>query len=132
MVAHKLLGKLVDEAYAREQATAKKEKAQPRHPNYECKPPPRKTEIQTSRLFLSSLGLINFDGEEGISEHPQLTVIDSKMGGFAADLDMLDFMSPRTWDTVHLFYVRSKQTTGEQICNNVVMSHLDLNFGVRF
>jgi hypothetical protein len=64
MAAHKLLGKLVDDAFVREQNTAKREKAQPRHPNYECKPPPRKTEIQTSRLFLSSLGLINFDGEE--------------------------------------------------------------------
>jgi len=64
MSAHKLLGKLVDDAYVREQSMAKKEKTQPRHPNYECKPPPRKTEIQTSRLFLSSLGLINFDGEE--------------------------------------------------------------------
>ncbi|XP_065334606.1 ral GTPase-activating protein subunit beta isoform X7 [Cloeon dipterum] len=120
MVGHKLLGKLVEEAHTREQVTAKKEKSQPRHPNYECKPPPRKTEIQTSRLFLSSLGLINFDGEQGISEHPQLTVIDNKMSGFAADLELLDFMSPRTWDTVHLFYVRSKQTSAEQICNNVL------------
>ncbi|CAB3365599.1 Hypothetical predicted protein [Cloeon dipterum] len=120
MVGHKMLGKLVDEAHTREQVTAKKEKSQPRHPNYECKPPPRKTEIQTSRLFLSSLGLINFDGEQGISEHPQLTVIDNKMSGFAADLELLDFMSPRTWDTVHLFYVRSKQTSAEQICNNVL------------
>ncbi|XP_059483480.1 ral GTPase-activating protein subunit beta isoform X11 [Neocloeon triangulifer] len=121
MASHKFLGKLVDEAHVREQATSKKEKSQPRHPNYECKPPPRKTEIQTSRLFLSSLGLINLDGVEGISEHPQLTVIDSKMSGFAADLELLDFMSPRTWDTVHLFYVRSKQTTAEQICNNVLI-----------
>lgn len=64
MAAHKLLGKLVDDAFVREQNTSKKEKSQSRHPNYECKPPPRKTEIQTSRLFLSSLGLINFDGEE--------------------------------------------------------------------
>jgi hypothetical protein len=55
-----------------------------------------------------------------MAEHPQLTVIDSKMSGFASDLEMLDFMSPRTWDTVHLFYVCSKQTSAEQICNNVV------------
>lgn len=49
-----------------------------------------------------------------------LTALDTTMDGFCRDLEILDNMSSRTCDTVHVFYVRAGQKTAEEILGNVV------------
>lgn len=49
-----------------------------------------------------------------------LTALDTTRDGFCRDLEILDNMSSRTCDTVHVFYVRAGQKTAEEILSNVV------------
>ncbi|XP_063903676.1 ral GTPase-activating protein subunit beta isoform X3 [Zophobas morio] len=83
----------------------------------ECTPPPVVHDFQTSRLFLSHFGLLSLGDEN--DEAPTLTALDSSAGDFCKDLSLLDHLSPRTCDTVHIFYVKSQQVDAQDIVNNV-------------
>lgn len=94
-------------------------------------------EFQAARLFLSHFGFLS------IGESPQkmkesssimsqsLIVLDSKKGGFINDIAILDKMSPRTCDTIHVFYVRVGQSSHNEIIENMNEENigtLDANF----
>ncbi|XP_056640565.1 ral GTPase-activating protein subunit beta isoform X3 [Diorhabda sublineata] len=86
----------------------------------EYSPPPVCHEFQTARLFLSYFGLLSLEESENKEDDSShLSVIDSSANEFCKDLLMLDNMSPRTCDTVHLFYVKSRQTSAQDIINNI-------------
>lgn len=85
---------------------------------HECIPPPVCHDFQTSRLFLSHFGLLSLgEGDEDDST-PTLTAIDSSSADFCKDLTVLDHLSPRTCDTVHIFYVKSQQVSAQDIVNS--------------
>ncbi|KAJ8946712.1 hypothetical protein NQ318_006970, partial [Aromia moschata] len=87
----------------------------------ECTPPPVCHDFQTARLFLSHFGLLSLEDPEDNSENgSNLSAIDSSATDFCKDLTFLDNMSPRTCDTVHIFYVRSQQTQAQDIVSNVL------------
>lgn len=81
-------------------------------------------EFQAARLFLAHFGFLSI-GEQTAQKPgeslmaPSLIVLDSKKSEFTSDLAMLDKLSPRTYDTVHVFYVRVGQTTEEEIIGNM-------------
>ena len=56
-----------------------------------------------------------------------LTALDTTRDGFCHDMEVLDNMSSRTCDTVHVFYVRAGQKTAEEILSNVVSYTLILS-----
>ncbi|XP_064215027.1 ral GTPase-activating protein subunit beta isoform X7 [Tribolium castaneum] len=85
----------------------------------ECTPPPVCHDFQTSRLFLSHFGLLSLGDEEKADGAPTLTALDSSSVDFCKDLSVLDHLSPRTCDTVHIFYVKSQQVDANDIVNNV-------------
>nr|CAD7445571.1 unnamed protein product [Timema bartmani] len=85
----------------------------------ECAPPPICHEFQTARLFLAHFGFLSLDSPNGNLVSP-LTALDSSVPGFSQDLESLDSMSPRSCDTVHVFYVRAGQRTPEEILANVM------------
>ncbi|KAF4523460.1 hypothetical protein B566_EDAN008869 [Ephemera danica] len=86
-------------------------------PEDECTPPPVRQDLQTARLFLSHFGFLSAASVKDALETsvPPLAVMDTGISGFCTDLDSLDNMSSRTCDTVHIFYVRSRQKTVEEI-----------------
>ncbi|CAG9768936.1 unnamed protein product [Ceutorhynchus assimilis] len=90
----------------------------------ECAPPPVCHEFQTARLFLSHFGLLTLDEEDTPHTTPNLVALDSSQNEFCKDLQILDQMSPRTCDTVHMFYVRSQQTNAQDIVNNMLNPNL--------
>ncbi len=49
-----------------------------------------------------------------------MVALESDSIGFVNDLELLDRLSPRTADTVHVYYVRSGQKSAEEIMSNVV------------
>ncbi|XP_049826190.1 ral GTPase-activating protein subunit beta isoform X3 [Aethina tumida] len=99
----------------------------------ECSPPPVCHDFQTARLFLSHFGLLTLDDDEEKSAvSPSLATLDSSATDFCKDLSMLDNMSPRTWDTVHIFYVRTQQTQAQDIVNNVLNENLLSPFFLEF
>lgn len=51
-----------------------------------------------------------------------LTVLDTKKPGFAAELQLLDRLSARTHDTLHVFYVRAGQTRAADIVENMALA----------
>ncbi|XP_022914595.2 ral GTPase-activating protein subunit beta isoform X2 [Onthophagus taurus] len=82
-------------------------------------PPSVIHEFQTARLFLSHFGLLNLDNNNDSEQSTRnLIALDSSDSDFCKDLLALDNMSPRTCDTVHIFYVKSQQTTAQEIVNN--------------
>lgn len=91
----------------------------------ESEPPAVCHEFQAARLFLSHFGFLSLDDHgshengESISTMPLLTVLDAKRPGFSADIGLLDKLSPRTNDTLHLFYVKVGQTTATEIVDNM-------------
>ncbi|XP_018579922.1 ral GTPase-activating protein subunit beta isoform X2 [Anoplophora glabripennis] len=85
----------------------------------ECTPPPACHDFQTARLFLSHFGLLSLDDSEE-ENGSTLSAIDSSATEFCRDLSLLDNMSPRTCDTVHIFYVRSQQTQAQDIVSNIL------------
>lgn len=96
-------------------------------------PPPVCNEFQAARLFLSHFGFLslNDDKSKDTVAPPQLVVLDTKKVSFANDLRVLDKMSPRTCDTVHVFYVRAGQSTDREIIGNMQeenVPHLDSHF----
>ncbi|XP_048519931.1 ral GTPase-activating protein subunit beta isoform X3 [Dendroctonus ponderosae] len=90
------------------------------HASEECIPPPVCHEFQTARLFLSHFGLLTFDEEENEHSTSGLVALDSSATEFCKDLQILDQMSPRTCDTVHIFYVRAQQTNAREIVGNML------------
>jgi hypothetical protein len=94
-------------------------------------------EFQAARLFLSHFGFLSIgESPSKAKDSPSmlsspLIVLDSKNSGFASDLGVLDKMSPRTCDTVHIFYVRVGQSNHFDIIENMSeenISALDNNF----
>ncbi|XP_050741382.1 ral GTPase-activating protein subunit beta isoform X11 [Drosophila biarmipes] len=93
----------------------------------ECVPPAVCHEFHAARLFLSHFGFLGFETRnphnpaEALGNPPQrpLIVLDTKSTAFAADLDRLDKLSARTHDTVYVFYVKSGQTSAQQIVGNM-------------
>ncbi|XP_020285892.1 ral GTPase-activating protein subunit beta isoform X2 [Pseudomyrmex gracilis] len=87
----------------------------------ECVPPQICHEFQTARLFLSHFGFLNMepkDNEE--SRNSGLIALDPTIPGFCMDLETLDNISPRTCDTVHVFYVKANQKSATEILSNVL------------
>ncbi|KAL1509023.1 hypothetical protein ABEB36_003829 [Hypothenemus hampei] len=87
----------------------------------DCVPPPVCQDFQTARLFLSHFGFLSFDDEENAHK---LVALDSSAMEFCKDLEVLDAMSPRTCDTVHIFYVRAHQTDAGSIVGNMSSPNL--------
>ena len=51
---------------------------------------------------------------------PSLVMLDSTQTGFETDLELLDSIPCRTFDTGFIFYVKSGQRTPNEILSNVV------------
>lgn len=94
-------------------------------------------EFQAARLFLSHFGFLSIGenaqqkADEASGMSASLIVLDSKKSGFISDLSVLDTLSPRTCDTVHVFYVRAGQATDVEIIGNMSeenVGQLDQNF----
>lgn len=103
----------------------------------ESMPPTVCHEFQAARLFLSHFGFLTIgEGSQQKSNEasllsPSLIVLDSNRGSFINDLAVLDKMSPRTCDTVHIFYVRAGQSGEQDIIENMSeenIGSLDSNF----
>lgn len=82
-------------------------------------------EFQAARLFLSHFGFLSLDDQttgensDSMPTMPLLTVLDTKRPGFSSDLALLDKLSPRTNDTLHLFYVKIGQSNATEIIDNM-------------
>lgn len=78
-------------------------------------------DFQAARLFLSHFGFLslNQNTTPKLGEVGQLTVLNMEKPGFSNDLQILDKMSSRTCDTIHIFYVKVGQTTEEEIIGNM-------------
>lgn len=96
----------------------------------ECVPPRICHEFQTARLFLSHFGFLNMEPKENNeSRNSGLTALDPTIPGFCLDLETLDNISPRTCDTVYIFYVKAGQKTSTEILSNVLHeSNVSPNF----
>ncbi|XP_031623327.1 ral GTPase-activating protein subunit beta isoform X3 [Contarinia nasturtii] len=87
--------------------------------------PPVVNEFQAARLFLSHFGFLSIDEDKSTDENdsmvdfPVLTALDTKQPGFLTDLQALDKLSPRTNDTLHIFYVKVGQSSATEIIENV-------------
>ncbi|XP_055376413.1 ral GTPase-activating protein subunit beta isoform X13 [Condylostylus longicornis] len=92
---------------------------------HEAVPPNICHEFQAARLFLSHFGFLSFDdsnkkeSELVTSTNRLLTALDTKKQNFCYDLDLLDKLSPRTYDTVHVFYVKNGQSNCQEIIGNM-------------
>ncbi|KAL0129771.1 hypothetical protein PUN28_001794 [Cardiocondyla obscurior] len=87
----------------------------------ECVPPQVCHEFQTARLFLSHFGFLNMEPKENDeSRNSGLIALDPTTPGFCTDLETLDNISPRTCDTVHIFYVKAGQKSASEILSNVL------------
>ncbi|XP_057325976.1 ral GTPase-activating protein subunit beta isoform X5 [Microplitis mediator] len=91
----------------------------------ECVPPENCEEFQTARLFLSHFGFLNFEATDENSTGG-LIALDQMIPGFCTDLENLDHISPRTCDTVHIFYVKAGQKNPSEILANV-QHHTDVS-----
>ncbi|CAL7934379.1 unnamed protein product [Xylocopa violacea] len=98
--------------------------------NEECVPPQICHEFQTARLFLSHFGFLNMEPKENDeSRNSGLTALDPTVPGFCLDIEILDNISPRTCDTVYIFYVKAGQKTSTEILSNVLHeSNVSSNF----
>lgn len=102
----------------------------------ESVPPPVCHEFQAARLFLSHFGFLSIDESDAnkndaVEPPPLLTVLDATKPGFATDLLTLDKLSPRTNDTLHVFYVKAGQSNVQEIVDNMsddVVNSLDQHF----
>ncbi|XP_070158722.1 ral GTPase-activating protein subunit beta isoform X2 [Polyergus mexicanus] len=87
----------------------------------ECIPPQVCHEFQTARLFLSHFGFLNMEPKENENSRSSgLIALDPTIPGFCTDLEILDNISPRTCDTVHIFYVKPGQKSASEILLNVL------------
>ncbi|XP_071439557.1 ral GTPase-activating protein subunit beta isoform X3 [Hetaerina americana] len=123
---HSHLARLMERQVAAEAAAVQKSKAlleqiRDSGGQVECTPPPVCHEFQTARLFLSHFGFLSSESLKEPLNSPiaPLMALDINQTGFSNDLETLDGISCRTCDTVHLFYVRARQKTAEEILANV-------------
>ncbi|KYQ59900.1 Ral GTPase-activating protein subunit beta [Trachymyrmex zeteki] len=87
----------------------------------ECVPPQVCHEFQTARLFLSHFGFLNMEPKENDeSRNSGLIALDPTIPGFCTELETLDNISPRTCDTVHIFYIKAGQKSASEILSNVL------------
>ncbi|KAJ8257305.1 hypothetical protein GJAV_G00184170 [Gymnothorax javanicus] len=95
------------------------------HPQTDCKPPSPAQEFQTARLFLSHLGFLSLEAlKEPANSRlpPHLIALDSTLPGFFQDIEYLDLLPCRPFDTVFIFYVRAGQRGYQEILRNVESS----------
>lgn len=91
-------------------------------------------EFQATRLFLSHFGYLSItDNLPNTNElkPPSIIVLESKKNGFLNDLNNLDKISPRTCDSVFIFYARTGQNSEKEIVENMKeenIEKLDPNF----
>ncbi|XP_078313092.1 ral GTPase-activating protein subunit beta-like isoform X3 [Crassostrea virginica] len=88
----------------------------------ECKPPKITEEFQAARLFLSHYGFLSLEAlkeQTNTSLPPSLVTLDTTNPGLTNDLEMLDAITARDNDTVHVFYVKSGQRSAADILRNV-------------
>lgn len=88
----------------------------------ECKPPKITEEFQAARLFLSHYGFLSLEAlkeQSNTSLPPSLVTLDTTNPGLTNDLEMLDTITARDNDTVHVFYVKSGQRLAQDILRNV-------------
>uniref|UniRef100_A0AAG5CVD2 Ral GTPase-activating protein subunit alpha/beta N-terminal domain-containing protein n=1 Tax=Anopheles atroparvus TaxID=41427 RepID=A0AAG5CVD2_ANOAO len=90
----------------------------------EASPPSVCHEFQAARLFLSHFGFLtigqnNVVGQKVDGSAPLLTTLDTSKVEFCQDLKMLDKMSPRSCDTIHVFYVKAGQSNEAEIIGNM-------------
>jgi len=87
---------------------------------FEAVPPQPSSQFQTARLILSHLGFLSIPALRGNidSPIPRLVALENDSERFVQDLEALDKLSPRTFDTIHAYYVRSGQTTEREILAN--------------
>lgn len=96
----------------------------------EIEAPPVVNEFQAARLFLSHFGFLSIDEDKSTEQNdtmvnfPLLTALDTKQSGFLSDLQALDKLSPRTNDTLHIFYVKVGQSSAAEIVENVSDSNV--------
>lgn len=96
----------------------------------EIEAPPVVNEFQAARLFLSHFGFLSIDEDKSTEQNdsmvnfPLLTALDTKQHGFLSDLQALDKLSPRTNDTLHIFYVKVGQSSASEIIDNVSESNV--------
>lgn len=96
----------------------------------EIEAPPIVNEFQAARLFLSHFGFLSIDEDKSTEQNdsmvnfPLLTALDTKQPGFLSDLQALDKLSPRTNDTLHIFYVKVAQLSAAEIIDNVSESNV--------
>ncbi|XP_021703988.1 ral GTPase-activating protein subunit beta isoform X6 [Aedes aegypti] len=74
-------------------------------------------EFQAARLFLAHFGFLSI-GQNNAGQK-LLTALDTSKSEFSHDLTMLDKMSPRTCDTIHVFYVKAGQSSEADIIGNM-------------
>ncbi|XP_053697912.1 ral GTPase-activating protein subunit beta isoform X2 [Sabethes cyaneus] len=95
----------------------------------EATPPNVCHEFQAARLFLAHFGFLSIgDNNDG---QRLLTALDASKPEFCHDLKMLDKMSPRTCDTIHVFYVKAGQTSEVDIIGNMDpenLANIDVHF----
>ncbi|KAK3094041.1 hypothetical protein FSP39_023374 [Pinctada imbricata] len=92
------------------------------NPDTECKQPRVTQEFQTARMFLSHYGFLSLEALKAINSTslpPALVTLDTTNSGLFTDLEILDSVTPRDSDTVHVFYVKSGQRTCVDILANV-------------
>ncbi|KAJ9585303.1 hypothetical protein L9F63_002888 [Diploptera punctata] len=127
---HANLLQLVEKQATMENAAAQKRSKDSKEPFPECTPPTPCQEFQTARLFLSHFGFLNPDAANTLQDRrpldgnvkSQLTALDTSMDGFCHDLEILDNISSRTCDTVHVFYVRAGQKSAQEILSSMFSS----------
>lgn len=61
-----------------------------------------------------------FQDNSNSSIPPALVMLDTTNSGLFTDLEILDTVTPRDNDTVHVFYVKSGQKNFHEIIDNVV------------
>ncbi|CAG0878641.1 unnamed protein product [Darwinula stevensoni] len=143
--SHAKLEKILASQMAMEkQLDEKSQSVQREYPNpeTECRAPSVVQEFQTARLFLSHFNLLSLESLKvkicsaghnmSIRQRkntgywnkmqwpvPPLCALNSKESSFVTDLEQLDCMGDRTFDTIHVFYVRSGQKSIKDILTNV-------------
>lgn len=83
-----------------------------------CRPPGPITSFQTTRLLLSTLGLLSPEvlRVPGLDEvPPQLVSLDSSCPGFLEDLNRLDKLPSRHRDSALVFCMRTGQRTAAEV-----------------
>ena len=68
--------------------------------------------------------IFHFQDDSSSSIPPALVMLDTTNSALFTDLEILDTVTPRDNDTVHIFYVKSGQKHYRDIIDNVVSDRL--------